>query len=40
MNNFIDRFFLKFFGGLDWISKQIDKLFAPRCKCKNKKEKK
>ena len=40
MNNFIDRFFLKCFGGLDWISEKIDKLFAPRCKCKNKKEKK
>ena len=30
----IDRFLLKFFGGIDWISEQINKLFAPRCKCK------
>ena len=40
MNNFIDKFFLKCFGGLDWISEQMDKLFAPRCICNNKKEKK
>ena len=36
----IDRFLLKFFGGIDWISEQIDKLFAPRCKCKKKKNSK
>ena len=30
----IDKILLKFFGGVDWISKQINKLFAPRCKCK------
>ena len=30
----IDKLLLKFFGGIDWISEQINKLFAPRCKCK------
>jgi len=35
----IDRFLLKFFGGLDWISEKIDGLFAPRCKCGKKKKK-
>jgi|TARA_A100000172_G_scaffold11378_1_gene6094 hypothetical protein len=30
----IDKILLKFFGGVDWISEQINKLFAPRCKCK------
>ncbi len=40
MNDPLDRILLKIFGGMDWISEQIDKLFSPRCKCKNKKEKK
>tara|TARA_A100001011_G_C13981221_1_gene703376 strand:- start:346 stop:531 length:186 start_codon:yes stop_codon:yes gene_type:complete len=35
----IDKILLKFFGGIDWISEQIDKLFAPRCKCKKKNSK-
>ena len=30
----IDKLLLKFFGGIDWIAEQINKLFAPRCKCK------
>ena len=30
----IDKLLLKFFGGIDLISEQINKLFAPRCKCK------
>jgi hypothetical protein len=35
----IDRFLLKFFGGMDWISEKIDSLlFAPKCKCKKKKK--
>ena len=35
----IDKILLKFFGGIDWISEQINKLFAPRCKCKKKNSK-
>ena len=35
----IDKILLKFFGGIDWISEQIDKLFAPRSKCKKKNSK-
>ncbi len=32
----IDKYILKFCGWLDNISSGIDKLFAPRCKCKKK----
>ncbi len=35
----IDKLLLKFFDKLDWISDQIDKIFAPRCKCKRKNKK-
>jgi len=36
----IDRFIYNFFSKLDYISELIGKLFAPRCKCKNKRKKK
>jgi hypothetical protein len=36
----IDKYILKFCGWLDNISSCIDKLFAPRCKCKKKKDSK
>jgi hypothetical protein len=32
----IDKYILKFCGLLDNLSSGIDKLFAPRCKCKKK----
>ena len=34
----IDRFIYSFFGALDTWSSWIDKLFAPRCKCKKNKQ--
>jgi len=34
----IDRFLYSFFGKLDDIIASINKLFAPRCKCKRKKK--
>jgi len=34
----IDKFIYSFFGKLDILSSWIDKLFAPRCKCKKKKK--
>ena len=40
MNDPLDRLLLKIFGGVDWVLEKINNLFAPRCKCKNKKEKK
>jgi|TARA_R100001082_G_scaffold41309_1_gene21952 hypothetical protein len=35
----IDKYILKFCGLLDNLSAGIDKLFAPRCKCKKKNSK-
>ena len=35
----IDKYILKFCGFLDNLSSAIDKLFAPRCKCKKKNSK-
>ena len=35
----IDKYILKFCGLLDNLSSAIDKLFAPRCKCKKKNSK-
>jgi hypothetical protein len=35
----IDKYILKFCGLLDNLSSGIDKLFAPRCKCKKKNSK-
>jgi hypothetical protein len=37
-SNVIDKFLYSFFGKLDDIIASIDKLFAPRCKCKRKKK--
>ena len=34
----IDRFIYSFFGALDTWCSWIDKLFAPRCKCKKNKQ--
>jgi hypothetical protein len=34
----IDRFLYSFFGALDNCSSWIEKLFAPRCKCKKNKQ--
>ena len=34
----IDRFLYSFFGTLDILFGWMDKLFAPRCKCKKKKK--
>jgi len=34
----IDKFLYSFFGKLDILCGWIDKLFAPRCKCKKKKK--
>ena len=34
----IDKFLYSFFGKLDILYGWIDKLFAPRCKCKKKKK--
>ena len=34
----IDRFIYSFFGALDTWFSWIDKLFAPRCKCKKNKQ--
>ena len=34
----LDKFFYKCFEKLDILSSLIDKLFAPRCKCKRKKK--
>ena len=34
----LDKFFYKCFEKLDRLSSLIDKLFAPRCKCKRKKK--
>ena len=36
----IDKYILKFCGFLDNVTGLIDKLFAPRCKCKKKKHSK
>ena len=36
----IDIFIYKFFAGLDKCCAFIDNLFAPRCKCKKKKDSK
>ena len=36
-SNMIDKFLYSFFGKLDILCGWIDKLFAPRCKCKKKK---
>ena len=36
----IDKFFYVFFSKLDIIAGWMDKLFAPRCKCKKKKNSK
>ena len=35
----IDKYILKFCGLLDTLSSGINKLFAPRCKCKKKNSK-
>ena len=37
-SNMIDKFFYVFFSKLDIIAGWMDKLFAPRCKCKKKKK--
>ena len=34
----LDKFFYNCFAKLDIVSSWIDKLFAPRCKCKRKKK--
>ena len=36
----IDRFIYRIFSGLDYFCSFIDNLFAPRCKCKKKKNSK
>ena len=35
----IDKFLYSFFGKLDDLVALVDRLFAPRCKCKKKKKK-
>jgi hypothetical protein len=35
----IDKYILKFCGLLDSLSSGLDKIFAPRCKCKKKNSK-
>ena len=34
----LDKFFYNCFAKLDIVCSWIDKLFAPRCKCKRKKK--
>jgi len=36
----IDKYILKFCGLLDNLTAVMDRLFAPRCKCKKKKDSK
>jgi len=36
----IDKFIYNFFSKIDYIIELIGQLFAPRCKCKNKRKKK
>ena len=36
----IDKYILKFCGLLDNLTAAMDRLFAPRCKCKKKKNSK
>ena len=38
-SNMIDKFLYSFFGKLDDLVALVDRLFAPRCKCKKKKKK-
>jgi len=39
-NDPLDRLLLKIFGGVDWVLEKINYIFAPKCKCKKKEDKK